>query len=229
MPEYPDNSHSARENTSPPSKRVEKVVNGTAKTRKQSEVKKFAGIFMPDEVGDVKTFIITDVVIPGLKNAIADVVSIVLFGEAGRIGTRKNAGSKVSYQRYYDDPRRDDRRNYNQRPRPVAGFEFDDIIFDNRGDADLVLDQLESAIANYGMASVLDLYDLAGLTCQNYWLISTAGLIFRVPELPERGTAISCSFPEQSKSPKKRYSHVRIFCLKRVQRLRRRNMDAVPD
>ena len=147
MPEYPDNSHSARENTSPPSKRVEKVVNGTAKTRKQSEVKKFAGIFMPDEVGDVKTFIITDVVIPGLKNAIADV---------------------VSYQRYYDDPRRDDRRNYNQRPRPVAGFEFDDIIFDNRGDADLVLDQLESAIANYGMASVLDLYDLAGLTCQNY-------------------------------------------------------------
>ena len=54
MPEYPDNSHSARENTSPPSKRVEKVVNGTAKTRKQSEVKKFAGIFMPDEVGDVK-------------------------------------------------------------------------------------------------------------------------------------------------------------------------------
>lgn len=156
MPEYPDNSHSARENTSPPSKRVEKVVNGTAKTRKQSEVKKFAGIFMPDEVGDVKTFIITDVVIPGLKNAIADVVSIVLFGEAGRIGTRKNAGSKVSYQRYYDDPRRDDRRNYNQRSRPVAGFEFDDIIFDNRGDADLVLDQLESAIANYGMASVLD-------------------------------------------------------------------------
>ena len=114
------------------------------------------------------------------KNSLADireakengvtkaVVSIVLFGEAGRIGTRKNAGSKVSYQRYYDDPRRDDRRNYNQRPRPVAGFEFDDIIFDNRGDADLVLDQLESAIANYGMASVLDLYDLAGLTCQNY-------------------------------------------------------------
>lgn len=30
------------------------------------------------------------------------------------------------------------------------------------------------------------------------WLISTAGLIFRVPELPERGTATSCSFPEQS-------------------------------
>ena len=99
MPEYPDNSHSARENTSPPSKRVEKVVNGTAKTRKQSEVKKFAGIFMPDEVGDVKTFIITDVVIPGLKNAIADVVSIVLFGEAGRIGTDKYGWTDIQSAR----------------------------------------------------------------------------------------------------------------------------------
>ena len=70
---------------------------------------------------------------------------------------------------------------------------------------------------------------LPDLLARITWLISTAGLIFRVPELPERGTATSCSFPEQSKSPKKRCSHVRIFCLKRVQRLRRRNMDAVPD
>lgn len=36
------------------------------------------------------------------------------------------------------------------------------------GDAELVLDQLESAIANYGIASVADLYDLAGITCRNY-------------------------------------------------------------
>lgn len=167
MPEYPDNSHSAKESANTPSKRVEKVVSGNAKTRKQSEVKKFAGMFMPDEIGDVKTFIKTDVVIPGLKNAIADIVSILLFGEAGRIGGRKTSGSKVSYQRYYDDPRGNDRRNYN-RPRPVAGFDFDDIVFENRGDADLVLDQLESAIATFGMASVLDLYDLAGVTCPNY-------------------------------------------------------------
>ena len=225
MPEYPDNSHSARENTSPPSKRVEKVVNGTAKTRKQSEVKKFAGIFMPDEVGDVKTFIITDVVIPGLKNAIADVVSIVLFGEAGRIGTRKNAGSKVSYQRYYDDPRRDDRRNYNQRPGlnlMTSSSTTVEMQTSSSTSWNPLLPTMAWPACWISMTSP-DL--LARIT----WLISTAGLIFRVPELPERGTATSCSFPEQSKSPKKRCSHVRIFCLKRVQRLRRRNMDAVPD
>lgn len=165
MPEYPDNSHSGREAANPPNKRVEKVVNGNTKTRKPNEVKKFAGAFLPDEMTDVKSFILTDVIIPGLKNAIADVVSIMLFGEAGRIGGRKTSGSKVSYQRYYDD-KRDDRRNYS-RPR-AAGFEYDDIIFETRADAELVLDQLDSAVSNYGMVSVLDLYDLAGVTCRQY-------------------------------------------------------------
>ena len=104
-----------------------------------------------------------DVIVPGLKNAIADVVSIMLFGEAGRIGGKKGNGSKVSYQRYYDD-RREDRRNY-ARPRAPGGYDYDDIIFESRGDADLVLDQLEAAINQFGLASVLDLYDLAGITC----------------------------------------------------------------
>ena len=54
------------------------------------------------------------------------------------------------------------------RPRAAVGFEYDDIIFETRGDADLVLDQLESAIAKYEVASVADLYDLAGVTCRNY-------------------------------------------------------------
>lgn len=165
MPEYPNNSHSAKENAGKPEKKMEKVVTGAAKTRKKSEVRKFAGVFAPEDAASVKNYILTDVVVPGIKNAIADVVSIVLFGEAGRIGGRKGNGSKVSYQRYYDD-RRDDRRDYG-RPRN-SGFEYDDIVFETRGDADLVLDQLESAIANYGIASVADLYDLAGITCRSY-------------------------------------------------------------
>lgn len=170
MADYPDNSHSARERkqdgASPPDKKLDKVVSGETKTRKKSEVKKFANIFVPEDVDNVKSYILMDVIVPGIKNAIADVVSIVLFGEAGRLGGRREKGSRVSYQKYYDD-RRDDRRDYG-RPRAAAGFEFDDIIFESRGDADLVLDQLESAIANYGLASVADLYDLAGITCRSY-------------------------------------------------------------
>ena len=80
MPEYPDNSHSGRNSTSPPDKKVGKVVTGTAKTRKKSEAQKFASAFLPDDVTSVKSYIFKDVIIPGVKNAIADVVSIMLFG-----------------------------------------------------------------------------------------------------------------------------------------------------
>lgn len=170
MGEYPDNSHSAREqrqDAGPPSeKKLEKVVNGETKTRKKSEVKKFANFFVPEDVDNVKSYILMDVIIPGIKNALADVVSILLFGEAGRLGRGGRDRSKISYQKYYRDDR-DDRRDYG-RPRSAGGFDYDDILFETRGDADLVLDQLESAIANYGIASVADLYDLAGITCRSY-------------------------------------------------------------
>lgn len=166
MSEYPDNSHNARENANKIDKKLNKVVAGTAKTRKKSKAEKLAGIFAPEDVTNVRSYILTDVIVPGIKNAVADVVSIMLFGEAGRIGGRKKNGSKVSYQRYYED-RRDDRRDYG-RPRAAGGFEYDDIIFETRGDADLVLDQLDASIATYGLVSVADLYDLAGITCPSY-------------------------------------------------------------
>ncbi len=169
MAEYPDNSHSARERrqdgASPPDKKLEKVVSGEAKTRKKSEVKKFANIFIPEDVENVKRYILMDIIVPGVKNAIADAISIMLFGEAGRIGGRRDKGSRISYQKCFED-RRDDRRDFG-RPR-TAGFEYDDIIFETYGDASLVLDQMESAIANYGLVSVADLYDLAGVTCRSY-------------------------------------------------------------
>lgn len=170
MADYPNNSHSAREKTGaaagqPEKKPLEKVVTGAAKTRKKSEARKFFNIFVPENTDSVRASILADVIVPGVKNAIADVVSIMLFGDSGRLGSRKG-GSRVGYQKFYDD-RRDDRRAYG-RPRAAATFECDDIIFETYGDAALVLEQLEAAIANYDVASVADLYDLAGVTCPNY-------------------------------------------------------------
>lgn len=171
MAEYPNNSHSAREKSTATAagkteKKLDKVVTGAAKTKKKSEARRVLNIFVPDDAENVKSSILSDVIVPGVKAAIADVISIVLFGDTGRIGSRKSGGSRIAYQKYYDD-RRDDRREYG-RPRAAVGFEYDDIIFETRGDADLVLDQLESAIAKYEVASVADLYDLAGVTCRNY-------------------------------------------------------------
>lgn len=170
MAEYPNNSHSAREKTDTAAgkteKKLDKVVTGAARTKKKSEARKFFNIFVPDDTENVKSSILSDVIVPGVKAAIADVISIVLFGDTGRIGGRKVVGPE-SLTRSITMTGGMNRREYG-RPRAAVGFEYDDIVFETRGDADLVLDQLESAIAKYDVASVADLYDLAGVTCRNY-------------------------------------------------------------
>ena len=48
MEEYKPNSHKSKEEqqTAPPEKKVEKVVSGSVKSRKKSEIQKFANVFV---------------------------------------------------------------------------------------------------------------------------------------------------------------------------------------
>ena len=99
MGEYPNNSHSAREKSDAAAKtekKLDKVVTGAARTKKKSEARRFLNIFVPDDAENVKSSILGDVIVPGVKAAIADVISIVLFGDTGRIGGRKSGGSRIA-------------------------------------------------------------------------------------------------------------------------------------
>ena len=115
MEEYKPNSHKSKEEqqTAPPEKKVEKVVSGSVKSRKKSEIQKFADVFIQEDAQKVKSYILMDVLVPAVKKAISDIVTngidMILYGETGR--TKKNGtASKVSYRSYYD--KRDDRRDY---------------------------------------------------------------------------------------------------------------------
>lgn len=149
-------------------KRLEKVVTGTAKTRKKSEMRKFADVFISEDVTNVKSYIIMDILIPTIKNTISEVVKnsidILLFGESRR-SDRRSVASKVSYSRYYNEA--NDRKD--QMPvRTRNGFDYDDIVFASRGDAEAVLSAMEDALDQFSMVSVGDLYDLAEISTTNY-------------------------------------------------------------
>ena len=168
MLEYKANSHKSKEEQSDPvpEKKVEKVIAGTVKSKKKGELQKFADVFISEDVGKVKSYILMDVLIPAFKKAISDIVTngidMILYGEAGP--TKKNTpGSKVSYRSYYDrgNDRKDDRHD-NDRTR--SGYSYDDIILDNRGEAEDVLSSMDELVSTYGLVSVADLYDLVGIT-----------------------------------------------------------------
>lgn len=163
MEDYKPNSHRSKEGSTnkPPEKKIEKVVSGTVKTRKKSGLSKLSEVFISEDVSNVKSYILLDVLIPAAKKAIADIVTngieMILYGESGRRSRNTNA-SYVSYRSYSDRERDRDRDTSRTR----TGFNYDDIILPTRGDAEHVLDSMQEIIDTYGTVSVADMYELAG-------------------------------------------------------------------
>lgn len=167
MEEYKPNSHRYKEEQkqaqAKTEKKFDKVVKGTVKVKKKTEMSKVKDVFIAEDIAKVKSHIVWDVLVPAAKKVISEIVTnsidMLLYGETGH--SKKTVGSKISYSRFYDQ-RADDRREVG--PRPRAGYAYDDIIYNTRGEAEEVLSLMEEAIEVYGMVSVADMYDMVGET-----------------------------------------------------------------
>ena len=161
MAEYKGNSHRSKEQNEVVEKKVEQIAKG--KTKKKSEVKKFADTFIAEDITSVKDYILMEVLLPAAKKAISDIVTngidMILYGETRT--KSKSRESRVSYTKYYDRDRDYERPT---RTRGRYGYDYDDIILDTRREAEEVLDRMDDLIDNYGMVSVADLYDLVGVS-----------------------------------------------------------------
>ena len=156
------------ERTSGERKPVEKVVKGTAKIKKKSEVSKFTDIFVSEDISNVKSYLFTDVIIPSVKKVVLELftegIEMLLYGEVR--GGRSKSGSvagNISYNRYYD-PRERDRFASDSRTSSRTVYNPGSVIVETRGEAEAVLARMDEIIASYGVASVLDLYELVGIT-----------------------------------------------------------------
>ena len=155
------NSHKYREKQADLArKKNESVVKGGVKTRKNG-VRKFAETFISDDAKDIKSYILYDVVIPTIKNTFLTSLDMLLNGGRGSYNNRSHT-SKVSYHRYYDDPRDNKTRPDSGRPR--SRFDYDDIEFDHRSDAEAVLEQMIDTIEEYKIVTVQDMYEFAELS-----------------------------------------------------------------
>lgn len=163
MEEFKPNSHRSKEEKQ--EKKIEKVVSGTVKPKKKSEIQKFADVFIQEDVNNVGSYILQDILVPAVKKAISDIVTngidMILYGETGRT-KKKSPSSNVSYRCYYERDRERDRDRYASRNR--NSYSYDDIIIDNRGEAEEVLSRMDELIDTYGLASVADFYELVGVT-----------------------------------------------------------------
>ena len=136
-------------------------LEGKVKEKKKSLGDKFSETFLSEDINTVKGFIFTDVVLPALRNllydSISNTASMLIFGTANK---GKNFGNGGPYRDYNSISKSgpSNRRpvvNDNTRDR----FDFRDLVFDQRRDAEEVLYTLFEYIREYGHATVADYYN----------------------------------------------------------------------
>lgn len=163
MEEFPSNSHESK------NKNLKPVVEG-AKIKKKSDVSKFADVFIADDISSVKNYVIVDVLVPAIKKAISDIVTngidIILYGENGGPSHSKNSvTSKISYTPYYKMSS-NSQKEQSSAPRQKTVYDYDDVLFPSKGAAEKFLSDMDSVIREYGVISLADYYDMAGVTSQ---------------------------------------------------------------
>lgn len=164
MPEeYKSNSDKSHERDIPGTSerpKVEKVVTGNAKKKKQSFANKMANTFAPGDVDSVKNYIWADVLVPSIKRAISDIVcngiNMILGEPSGSKRNSESRAAKVSYRSYYDDERREPKNRLSQT------YDYDDVIFETRADAEEVLYRMEEMLEHFEVVSIADFLEMSG-------------------------------------------------------------------
>lgn len=176
---YPSNSHKSKQ-ASPENageKRIGKVISGTTIPKKKTIADQAKSMFIAEDLGSIRDYIVSDIIVTNLKKAIDDIVSngvhMLLYGSAAR-PRNSNSGatanpSRVSYRNYYSgysDPRTNQNRDL---------FDFSEYTFDTRGEAEMVIDALVDLISSYGMARVSDYYEAIGVSIDGNYTANDYG------------------------------------------------------
>ena len=166
--EYKPNSHKFREEQKHalPEKKPEKVVTGEVVTRKKSGVQKFAESLVYGGIDNVRDYIIAEIVVPKARDMVYSIAESICDsvkdGISGLLYGRNSARGNTNYHysSYYNDRNRsaqDATYRYVDRD-----YDFNNVVFKIRGDAERTLQELRSYISDYGLVSVMTLYECVG-------------------------------------------------------------------
>lgn len=169
MQDYKPNSHRFKESqqgtltpAEPEKKKVEKVVAGKVTAKPKSGLAKLAETFFAEDIHKVKDYIIKDVVMPTIKDTIWTIIARgserMLYGEAGH--SPKNSKLPfINYNGLFKSSAPAQTPSVNS---TSTQYSVDNIILEDRGDAEKVLTAMNAHIAEFGEVSISTLYEMIG-------------------------------------------------------------------
>lgn len=167
MEEYKTNSHKSKEVAKQHA--IEKVVSGRVRVKRQRKgnLEKAAEIFTGQDLNSVKEHLIKDVLFPNIQKLLYDTITngadTIIYGGKGK--NKRSDGTRVSYWRSYDSGSGSNNETPTYSGRGI--YNFENLLFEKKQDAEAVLDSMQEIIDQFGVVSVADLYDLADVTIDN--------------------------------------------------------------
>lgn len=152
----------------PKEKKVEKVIDGDEfVTRRRPLGKKMSDIFLNGDIDDVKSYLVNDVLIPSIKETIFDLVNkgldMLLFNSTSGRSSSKSNQTYISYNTYSNKDYRHASDRSNTRKDSVR-VDDEELIFRERGPAEMVLERMWSIFREYHIVTKADLNDLLNRT-----------------------------------------------------------------
>lgn len=142
---------------------------------KKSLGQKFKDAFIAEDAADIKSWLVQDILIPGVKNTVIDMLSMLFFSKSG--GGRRNSsysfyrptygyGGSASYASYYNGQyntanNRPQQQGYVSRNTKV---DYRDIVLERRDDAERVVNEMRGRISEFGAVSVAAMLDMMEIT-----------------------------------------------------------------
>ena len=165
MENLPNNSGKTSPSTAH-EKRVDKVIKGEVK-RRQSFGKMVRDSFIPEDVENAGSYIVSNMIVPGIRDGFFSVLRGILdYWSSGVGGPKFTTSSGIRTQKYSYN------QLYNRRnaappessSAPAQRYAYDDIVVPTIAEAEEVIAALKDIIRVYQVARVADLFDLVGVT-----------------------------------------------------------------
>lgn len=168
--DYQGNSKKHKEKKEKPEKDIQKVVANTVVVQKKPLGTKFKDLFIEADFKSVVFSVVTNVVIPEIKNMIVDAahqgMQNLIYGSVNARYRRPAGGGPASRMMYnspvsrvsYQEPRNAPPISVSPRSRAIQ----EEFLISSREDAEEVLQKLSELLDGYDVVTVGDLYGILG-------------------------------------------------------------------
>ena len=133
-----------------------------AREKKKSFMAQLKETFVAKDIREVVKDVNEEYIVPNIKKGIFDTftngLGLFLGVESKKSSSASVPGSQVSYRSFYDKKNAEENRPFRARTR----YSMRDMLFDDRGDAEKVLENLNDRIAVAHSVSAGDFLDMCG-------------------------------------------------------------------